>query len=300
LIELFDTILLNPMVNGLVALSGIFGGSFGMAIVFLTLLINVLILPLTLRQVRSTKKMQALQPKMKELQKKYAKDKQKLQSETIKLYRESGVNPVGCFVPLLVQMPILIALYRAIIQALATTPENLFGLSDNLYSVSIVQQSVPPESQFLWIDLAKPNFPLVLLIMATMWLSQKMSATPSTDPKQQQTQTMMQWMMPLFMGFIFIGFPSGLALYIVVGTIFRMGVQRFVMGNWGGLATLVPGRAPSGPNGEIEKVKTPSAGEPRKEIRPAAKKAKVTTTKQEGIGDEGTSRSKRKKRRRSR
>ena len=106
MIELWNVVLLEPMINGLLAISIAFGGSSGLAIIILTIIINLIILPLTLRQLRSTKAMQSLQPKIQDLQKKYAKDKQKLQEETVKVYKESGINPLGCAFPLLIQMPI--------------------------------------------------------------------------------------------------------------------------------------------------------------------------------------------------
>lgn len=247
-------------------LSNAFWGNFGLAIIFLTIIVNFIILPLTLKQTRSTVAMQQLQPKMQELQKKYGKDKQKLQQETMKLYKEAGMSPMGCFFPMLIQFPIWIALYQAVIQALAKTPEALLGLSQRLYSWPFIQEAIPPENHFLWMDLAAPNFLLAILVMATMWVSQKMTmpgASGAGDPKQQQMQGMMQWLMPIMIGFIFIYLPSGLALYIVVMNIFRMIVQYFVMGNWGGLASFLPGRAPAGhagqETGELESQKQDSS-----------------------------------------
>jgi YidC/Oxa1 family membrane protein insertase len=300
--ELFDLILINPVTNGLVILSSLFGGNFGLAIVAMVIIVNLILLPLTLRQTRATTKMQALQPKIQELQKKHAKDKQKLQSEMMKLYKESGVNPLGCALPLLLQMPIWIAVYRAVIGALATGPEQLVGLSDNLYGWSVVQNAVPPDNHFLGFDLAQPNFLMVILVMATMWLSQKMSARPSADPKQQQMTQMMQWMMPLFFGLIFISFPSGLPLYIVTSNIFRMVVQRFSQGNWGGLETLFRRGTPATvPVGQASKGgSTVPEDKTSKEIKAAAEKSSLTTEKGKGTGNGGSSRSKRKKRRRGR
>ncbi len=249
MIELWNTILLEPIINGLMILSHVFWDNFGLAIIFLTIIVNFIILPLTLKQTRSTVAMQQIQPKMQELQKKYGKDKQKLQQETMKLYKEAGMNPMGCLFPMLIQFPIWIALYQAVIQALSKTPEALLGLSQHLYSWSFIQEAIPPENHFLWMDLGSANFPLAILVMATMWISQKMttsSSSSATDPKQQQMQSTMQWLMPIMIGFIFIYLPSGLALYIVVMNIFRMIVQYFVMGDWGGLASFLPSRATAG------------------------------------------------------
>jgi len=246
LIELWNEALLEPILNGLVWLSNIFGGNFGLAIIIITLLINLILLPLTWKTTRSMKnmqvKMQVVQPKMQEIQKKYAKDKQRQQQEIFKLYKEQGISPMGCVTPMLllfIQMPFWIAIYQSIINALPTTPEHLFGLSLHLYSTPSIQEGIPPNSHFMGMDLSQPNFLFVMLVMLTMWLSQRMSSVPSADPKQRQQQQMMEIMFPLVFGFIFIGFPSGLPLYIVVSNVFRMVVQRLVMGNWGNLPSLM-------------------------------------------------------------
>lgn len=305
--ELFDTILIEPFINVLMLLSHLFGNSLGMAIIAITIIVNLIILPLTIHQTRSMKKMQMLQPKMQEIQKKHSKDKQKQQQEIMKLYKEEGVNPIGCALPLIIQMPIIIALYQGIIQALPTTPDRLIGLSKHIYDWGFVQEAVPPESIFLGLDLSQPNFFMVILIMASMWISQKMSTTASTDPKQQQMQQMMQWMMPLFLGFIFLSFPSGLALYIVVMNIFRMVVQRFITGNWGGVEDtfkrFIPGRfqpaqaaQAAAPTTEPEKTWTPPEDKTVKEIESSAKKSNEAIQKSRGR-KYGSSRNRRKKRR---
>jgi YidC/Oxa1 family membrane protein insertase len=301
MLELWNVVFLQPIINGLLIMSHLFGGSFGLAIIGLTIIINVALLPLTLRQIRSTIAMQSLQPKMKELQARYGKDKLKLQQETMKLYKEAGMNPLGCIFPMLIQMPIWIALFQSLPYALATTPGSLLALSQRLYSWAVVQQAVPPESRFLWMNLSLPDIPLTILIVASMWLTQRMTAMPSADPKQQQMNKMMQWMMPLMFGFLFMGFPSGIALYIVVMNIFRMAVQYFVTGGWGNLATLLP--APFGNRGAgawapATRGWTPS-DKAAKETEAAARKSRITTTEKEGFKD-GSSGSKRKNRRRSR
>jgi len=301
MIELWNVVFLQPIINGLLIMSHAFGDIFGLAIIALTIIINVALLPLTLRQTRSMTAMQSVQSKVKELQTKYGKDKLKLQQETMKLYKEAGMNPLGCIFPLLIQAPVWFALYESVMHALVTTPERLLALSQRLYPWSAVQRAVPPESSFLWMDLSQPDIPMTILIIASMWLTQRMTTMPSADPKQQQMNKMMQWMMPLMFGFIFLGFPSGLALYIVVMNIFRMVVQYFVMGGWGNLATLLP--APFG-NQKAKGWTPPTRGwtpsdKTAKEIEAAAKKSRITPTAEEGIKD-GSSRSKRKNRRRSR
>jgi YidC/Oxa1 family membrane protein insertase len=110
---LWQTLLEKPMINLLIILSEVFGGSFGLAILGLTVIIRGLTMPLTMKQLHSSKALQQLQPRMQELQKKY-KDPKRRSEETMRLYKEAGVNPFGCLLPMIVQFPIWIALYRAL------------------------------------------------------------------------------------------------------------------------------------------------------------------------------------------
>lgn len=235
--DLWSLIILDPMLNGLLALSGVLPREvqFGFAIIILTVVVRLLSTPLVLRQLKSTKAMQEMQPKLQELQKKYGKNKQKLQQEMMKVYKEAGVNPIGCMWPMLVQFPIWIALYQSIMKALATTPENLLDLSRHLYSWEIVNQTIPVNSHFLWLDLGQPDNTLILAILVggTMWLQQKMTTAPSIDPRQQSTSRMMLLMMPLMFGMFTIMFPSGLPLFWLASNVIGIVTQYFVTGGWG-------------------------------------------------------------------
>ncbi len=244
--EIWNLIIFEPVLNFLIALSKVML-SFGVAIIILTILVRLLMTPLTLKQLRASKvmseKTRELQPKIQLLQKKYAKDKQRLSQETMKLYKEVGISPMGCLsspmlVSMLIQIPIFIAVYQSIIRALATTPQDLLGLSQHLYSWSVVREALPLSGKFLWLNLAEPDFIIPLLVMGTMWLSQKMIMQPATDPKQQSMNKMMQLMMPLMFGFITFTLPSGLGLYFIITTICSIVIQYYVYG-WGNL------RAPS-------------------------------------------------------
>jgi YidC/Oxa1 family membrane protein insertase len=232
----------NPVLNVLVALSHILGDSFGLAIIALTVIIRLILWPLTKRQLNSTKALQEMQPKIQELQKKYGKNQQKLQQEMMKLYKEAGVNPLGCLWPMLVQFPIWIALYQAIMRALATTPENLLDLSQRLYSWNIVSQAIPLNSKFLWLNLGQPDpyWILAIIVGGTMWVQQKMTQAPAVDPRQESTSRMMTLMMPLMFGFLTLMFPSGLALYWAVSNIIGIITQYFVTGGWGYLKFRSP------------------------------------------------------------
>jgi len=234
--EIWNLIILQPVMNVLIVLSHYLFNNFGLAIIALTIVVNGLMFPLTLKQIRASKAMQELQPKLAELQKKFAKDKEKLAKEQMRLYKESGISPMGCLVPMLIQMPIWIALFQSIIRLLAVTPEDFLGLSQYLYSWSVVYSMLPLENSFLWLNLAIPDGYLVLplLVGGTMWVQQKMVTPTTADPKQQTQSRIMLWMMPLMFAFITLSFPSGLALFWVTSSIIRIGIQYFVTG-WGGL-----------------------------------------------------------------
>ena len=237
---MWEQLIQGPMVNSLVFLYAIFFDNFGLSILLFTVVIRVITLPLTLKQIRLTRNMSILQPKVKALQERYKNDRSKLSQETMKLYREHGMNPFGCLGPMLVQMPIWIGLYQAIIQTLPSQPERLIGLSEKLYSwLPLVNEAVPLNSGFLWLNLAQgpaeqKDFLLPALVGLSMWSVQKMSMVPSADPRQAQTNTMMLWMMPLMLTFFSFQLPSGLALYWVASNFIQMGIQYFITG-WGNL-----------------------------------------------------------------
>ncbi|MFQ5925420.1 MAG: YidC/Oxa1 family membrane protein insertase [Dehalococcoidia bacterium] len=235
-VETWNLVLLQPMLNLMILLSGVLFHSLGLAIIALTIIVRLLMFPLTMKQLHSTRAMTSLQPKMQEIQKKYAKDRQQLQQEMSRLYKEAGVNPLGCLWPMLIQLPIWIALYQSILRAVAATPEDLLGLSQRLYSLPILHQTVPLESGFLWLNLGSPDsfYILAILVGGTMWLQQKMMTMPATDPRQQSMSRMMLWMMPLMFAFFTLQFPSGLALFWVISNVIGIVMQYFVTG-WGGL-----------------------------------------------------------------
>ena len=250
--NLWNVIILRPMLNGLIALSGLLPESveFGLAIIIFTVIVRVIMTPVVIRQTKSTRAMQELQPKMKELQKKYAKNKQKLQQETMKLYKEAGVNPVGCMWPLLIQFPVWIALYQSIMKALAATPENLLDLAQHLYHSDLIAQAMPVNSNFLWLDLGQPDGTMILAVLVggSMWVQQKMTTAPSPDPKQQQTNQMMLMMMPMMFGLFTLMFPSGLPLFWLVSNLIGIATQYWVAGGWGylkrgGAAATTPAKA---------------------------------------------------------
>jgi YidC/Oxa1 family membrane protein insertase len=235
---IWDLIILNPLVNVLIMLSHYLFGSFGLAIIVLTIIVNLAMYPLTLRQLRASKAMQEMQAEIAEVRKKYAKDKQKAASEQMRLMKESGVSPAGCLLPMLVQMPVWIALYQSVIRLLAIAPEGFLDLSQRLYtSWNAVFALLPLENQFLWLNLASADMFIAILVGVAMWVQQKMTTPPSTDPQQQAQGQMMQWMMPLMFGFICLSVPSGLGVYWFTSTVIRIALQYFTTG-WGGLSSF--------------------------------------------------------------
>jgi YidC/Oxa1 family membrane protein insertase len=238
-LNIWELIIQQPVTNVLIVVSHYLGNSFGLAIIALTIIINLALYTMTRNQIHSAKAMQDLQPKLAEIQKKYARDRQKLSQEQMKLYKESGVKPAGCAVSMFIQMPVWIALYQAIMLALAVAPEGLLNLSRYLYSWPVLYTIIPLNRAFLGMDLAQPNMVLAILVGVTMWVQQKMTTTQSPDPKQAQQAQMMLWMMPLMFTFFALSFPSGLALYWVINSIFRIVIQYRSTG-WGGLRRQAP------------------------------------------------------------
>src|SRR5579883_3094260 len=228
----WNQILINPFTNLTVALARALFGSYGLAIIVFTLLLRVLFRSLTIRQIQSSKKMSALQPRIQEIQKKYS-DPKRRSEETMKLYKEEGVNPAGCVVPLLIQFPVLIALYEVIRITLGSTPESLIDLSHRLYPWSFIQHAVPLTSHFLWLNLgtADKTYILPVLVFATMWVQQKLTMTPQTmaaNSQTKQTNQMMLWFMPLLFAWFTVSVPSGLAVYWVISNVAGIAVNYYV------------------------------------------------------------------------
>lgn len=198
-----------PLSQFIVWIADFVGGSFGVAIIIVTILIRTLILPLMIKQTKSTKAMQILQPELKELQKKYSsKDavtQQKLQQETMALFQKYNVNPLaGCF-PLLIQMPILIGFYHAINRT------------------EIIKEDV-----FLWFDLGNADPILAVLAGITTFIQQKMAMAGAAGQNPQMK--MMLYMMPIMIMVFAFTFPSALSLYWVVGNLFGIAQTYFIKG----------------------------------------------------------------------
>lgn len=236
---------------------------FGIAIILFTILIRLVTWPLNAQQMKGATAMQDLQNDKEwlELQKKYAKDKEKLAAEQMRIYRERGINPFASCLPTLIQFPIIIALYQSITRALAATPLGLLQLSRSASAFSFLDVSklIPLNSKFLWMDLGRPEgiplpfdvsflpygFPLLAIIVAlTTYVQSKLTMPASTNPNDQSAAMsgMMSIYMPLLLGWFALTFPSGLAVYFITSNM--LGIIQYAMqgkANWRNLIPKLPG-----------------------------------------------------------
>jgi YidC/Oxa1 family membrane protein insertase len=232
----------------------IVGHNFGIAIILFTILIRIVTWPLNAQQMKGASAMQNLQSdkEWQDIQKKYAKDKEKLAQEQMRIYRERGINPFGSCLPTLIQFPIIIALYQSITRALAVTPLGLLQLSRSASAFSFldVSQLIPLNSKFLWMDLGRPEsvaifgfaLPTLAIIVAlTTYIQSKLTLPPSTNPNDQSAAMtgMMSIYMPLFLGYLALSFPSGLAVYFITSNL--LGIAQYAMQGKANWRNLIPG-----------------------------------------------------------
>ncbi|MCH8200145.1 MAG: membrane protein insertase YidC [Chloroflexi bacterium] len=240
---LWNEVITKPMTNGLLLLYVGLASNLGLAIIAFTIVMRVLTYPLVVRQLRQTRRMQQLQPRIKDLNEKYKDNPQVRGQEVMKLYKEMGVNPIGCLGPMVVQMPIFIGLFWTINNVLPFTPEILAGLSGKLYGwLPFLNTVLPVDRLFLGMDLALAptragsllGYVLVAASGASMFVQQKMTQMPSSDARQESTQRMMLFMFPVMFGMFSLFFPLGLVVYWVASTLIGIAMQYFITG-WGGL-----------------------------------------------------------------
>ncbi|WP_010648904.1 YidC family membrane integrase SpoIIIJ [Oceanobacillus massiliensis] len=206
---IWNTIFVYPLSWVIIKIAEFFSNSYGLSIVIVTILIRTLLMPLNVKQVKSSKAMQEIQPELKEIQKKYsskdANTQQKLQQETMELFQKNGVNPLAGCLPIFIQMPILIAMYHAIMR------------TDEINSYS-----------FLWFELGSPDpyFILPILTAAFTFLQQKLmmssNTTMKSNPQMAIQMQVMLYVMPIMIGVFALFFPAALALYWVTGNIFMV------------------------------------------------------------------------------
>lgn len=240
---MFNTFVYQPILQFLIFLQGI-TGSLGISIILLTLTIRLALLPLTIPSLKAAKKMRDLKPEIDSLKSKHKNDKTALQKAQLELFQKHQVNPASGCLPQIFQIIILIALYRVFIDFLGNGHESI------------------QSTQFYWLDLAKPDNYYVLPVLAALTqlvLSFMISPGASTaaektlaaqtktkkddkaaDDMSSMAESMQQQMlfiMPLMTGFIALRFPSGLALYWVIGNIISL-IQQYLVSGLGGLSRV--------------------------------------------------------------
>ncbi|HEU4326854.1 MAG TPA: YidC/Oxa1 family membrane protein insertase [Roseiflexaceae bacterium] len=224
-------------------------GAAGLAIILFTIVARLLIFPLTLKSLQSTRKMQELQPQIKELQRKYGKDQQRLTEETMKLYREYKINPAGGCLPMLLQFPIFIGVYQAVIQ-LAQVPPAEYAAERMSQALGTAGLVVAPVAEalgqnrlaggFLWLtDLGARDQLYILPVLSVLFqLIVQLMATPRVQDPQQKAMTQSMLFLPIVFGYIGFTFPSGAVLYWVVGSVLSM-IQQYFISGWGSLANYL-------------------------------------------------------------
>lgn len=253
---MWDAIIIQPFINVLLFIYTLVGQNFGIAIILFTLLIRLVTHPLTVKQMKGTQGMQEMQnhPRWKEAQEKYKNDKEKLAQEQMALYKELGINPFGSCLPLLIQFPIIIGLYQAIIQSMSNTPLDMLKLVRHVYPGLLdIGALIPLNNQFLWMNLGQPErvyipglpigIPvLAILVVITTYMQTKVMTPPSTNANDQTAQMtgIMNIYMPVFMGYLSYTLASGLALYFVVSNVFSI-LQYALLGK-ANFRNLLPGK----------------------------------------------------------
>lgn len=260
--EIWNLLLFQPLLNGLVLFYKVFG-NLGAAIIALTLLIRIILMPLTAPSLKTAKKMAEIGPELERLKKQHKGDKQKFAQAQLELYRRHGVNPAAGCLPQIVQLLVLIALYQAFSRVLLPNGvEIVQKLNEVLYPFLRLSAETKINLSFWYLNLSKPDvihlsgippLPGIFLILAalTQFLSSKMMApqakmaekdaskTPEkTDDLASSMQTQMLYLFPIMTILIGFTFPSGLVLYWFVFSLSTMVQQYFVTG-WGGLAPWI-------------------------------------------------------------
>jgi YidC/Oxa1 family membrane protein insertase len=231
-------------------------GSVALGIILFTIAARLIILPLTLSSIRSSRRMQELQPMVKELQRKHGKDAQKLQEETLKLYKEYKINPVGGCLPLLLQLPIFFGVYQAVYHLFGgemgrqyLSPEAAVRLEDPVVAEIFARDlfgTINAGDVAFGPD-GFGGFALVILPLLSIifQLLQTTMATPRVQDPQQKMMTQMMMFMPLIFGYIAFTFPQGAVLYWVVSSVVGV-VQQYFTSGWGSLANYLKFLPPDG------------------------------------------------------
>ncbi|HVA96121.1 MAG TPA: YidC/Oxa1 family membrane protein insertase [Candidatus Acidoferrales bacterium] len=259
----FDIILINPILNVLVSIYQLLTvlhipSALGFSIILLTIVVRLILYPFMHQSIKQQKKMQQLTPHINKLKEKHKDDAKRLQVEQMALFKEHGVNPAsGCLV-MIIQIPILIGLYRVLLQAV-NSKTSLTDINSRLYTEGLKLHHLW-DTSFFGLSLAhtpaqlihQTGFAILLVAVLTgglQLIQSKMMMVPAAEaPKQEkkkepdfattfQTQTM--YLLPLMVGFFSYSLPFGLSLYWNTLTIFGI-IQQYIISGWGGLVDWLP------------------------------------------------------------
>ncbi|WKZ35702.1 MAG: YidC/Oxa1 family membrane protein insertase [Anaerolineales bacterium] len=247
---MWHTIIIQPMTNLLLWIYDVLGHgphTFGLAIILFTIVIKLITWPLNAAQVKGAQAMQELQndKEWQDIQKKYAKDKEKLAQEQMRIYKDRGINPFASCLPTLVQFPIIIGLYQSITTALSATPLDMLKLARTVYPFQNVENIIPLNSKFLWMDLGQPEpyYILAVVVAVTTWIQSKLTMPASSNPNDQSAQMtkMMSIYMPLLLGWFALTFPSGISVYFIISNV--LGVAQYASTGRANWSNILPGGA---------------------------------------------------------
>ena len=215
----FTNVLMEPSRKALLYSMNLFNqylpGGYGIAIILLTLLIRILFWPLTHKSTESMKRMQEVQPELKALQEKYKKDPQRMQQETMKLYKEKRVNPMGGCLPMFIQIPVFFALFTVLRNAIELRFSSFLWIKDLSTAENLFAGSIPLVGAL--------NILPIIMSLSMIWQQKLSSPGTAMTPEQQQQQRIMMFMMPVMMLFFFYTMPSGLVLYWTVSNLLMIG-----------------------------------------------------------------------------
>ena len=252
---MWNTAIIQPFTNLLLWIYSILAdipGAFGWSIILFTIAIRAVTWPLNAQQLKGAQAMQSLNEdqEWQKIQKKYAKDREKLAQEQMRIYKEKGINPFGSCLPTLIQFPIIIGLYQAIIRALASTPLSLLQLARNVYPSLSAAALIPLNSRFLWMDLGQPesipifgfNLPTLAIVVAiTTYIQSKLTMPTSSTPGDQSAAMgkTMSIYMPLLLGYFALTFASGLSVYFITSNL--LGIFQYAVTGRANWSNLLPG-----------------------------------------------------------
>lgn len=223
LTSLFNTVFYEPILKALTFIQNVIPGhDFGWAVIILTLIIRFLLWPLAAQSIRSQKALQELQPEMNAIKVKYKNEKDKQAQAMMELYKTRKINPVSGCLPVLIQFPILIALYYALSEGLA-----LHDGTANFMFLGILD--LTKKSLILAILVGVLQFYQTKMIMATKPKAQESAASDSKEDFSQIMNSQMLYVMPLVLAFTAFSLPAGIALYLVITTAFSVVQQHFTM-----------------------------------------------------------------------